>query len=331
MDCESSYYAPVLISVYNRLYTLKKCVAALKKNREALFTDLFIVSDAAGRIVDTERVCFIREFINSITGFKSVTLIARATNLGANRSIGEAVSDLLDRYGKLIFMEDDILPSRYFLEYMNKGLICYEKEPKVFAICGYKHKFSLTSKYRNDIFVLPRYSPWGIGIWRDKYRTADLEQRNRIGELKSKYCSLYEFYLKNDPSFINILQSDSIGNIKAPDVRIEYHLMKTGMVCIYPSKTMTNVMVSGSDAMHSGIKWIAEEQLSRGCPNDFGKINLVPNNAIYTNFLKAKYPGRVRRFICSLKSNGFVWTIVYFIRRAIGLDCMANGNAGYKE
>ena len=57
-----SEYAPVLVSVYHRLYTLKRCIDALRNNVEASQTDLFIVSDGAARKKDEDRVSDIRKY-----------------------------------------------------------------------------------------------------------------------------------------------------------------------------------------------------------------------------------------------------------------------------
>lgn len=309
--------APVLVSVYHRLYTLKRCVGALQSNAEACETDLFIVSDGAARKADEVRVSDVRKYVGEISGFKSVTLMARPKNLGANRSVTGAVEDLLRKFGRLIFMEDDILPSRFYLEYMNRGLDTYADDRKIFAICGYKSRFRLPSYYRKDLFVLQRYSPWGIGLWAEKYFTADLSESDRYTRLHDEKPEVFSFYQKNDPLFLHILKGDSTGRLKAGDVRIENHLLYSGQVCVYPRQTMTNVMETYDDAMHSGFRWCLEEKLMDACPTDFGKIKLDVDKEIYRRFLAAKYPGLLRRFAFALRQRGVWFVLRYYTHRLI--------------
>ena len=321
-------HAPILVSVYHRLYTLRRCIEALQDNPEAIETDLFIVSDAAARMQDEARVADVRKYVNEITGFKSVTLIARTENWGASRSVTDAITKLLKRFGRLIFMEDDILPSRCYLEYMNKGLDTYADDQKIFAICGYKSRFRLPSYYRKDLFVLPRYSPWGIGLWSEKYFAADLGESDRYTRLHNEKQEVFTFCQKNDPLFLHILKGDSTGKLKAADVRIENHLLYSGQVCVYPRQTMTNVMDTYDDAMHSGFRWCPDEKLMNGVPSDFGKIKLDVDKEIYHRFLAAKYPGLLRRFVFALRQRGIWFVLRYYTHRLLRGKSSAHSSVG---
>ena len=312
-----SEYAPVLVSVYHRLYTLKRCIEALRNNVEAVQTDLFIVSDGAARKTDEDRVSNVRKYVDEISGFKSVTLIARPENWGANRSVMGAIEDLLRKFGRLIFMEDDILPSIHYLEYMNRGLDFYDENPQVFAICGYKSCFKLPKKYKYDLFALNRYSPWGVGFWADKYFSVDHGSRNRYDELKVNKPELFEFYQTNDPSFLGILKADSEGRIKAADVRIETDLIYSGQVCIYPRNTMTYVQDTTGDSMHGGGMWMWENIRPDFRPKDFGNIPLEVDGEIYRRFLRSKYPSLWMRFVFALKHRGIGFVVQYYSRRVL--------------
>lgn len=307
--------APVLISVYHRQYTLRRCIDALLTNEEAAETDLFVVSDAASRAEDVDRISSIRKYVKHLRGFKSVTLIAREVNLGSNKSIRTAIDELLNKYGRIVFMEDDILPSKYYLGYMNNALDFYADNDKIFAVCGYKSNFAIPRSAKGEVFVLPRYSPWGVGLWANKRISGKCAELNRYDELKSAEPVLFKFLEENDPSFLSILKGDSEGKLKAGDVRVEYHLMRTGRCCLYPRTTMTNVMSSGDDALHCGMKWIPDEPLATHRIEDVGLYDPRYTEEIYRRFLLAKYPGVFRRFWGSLRCNGFRRTFAYYFSR----------------
>jgi len=73
--------APIALFVYNRPEHTKKTIEALQKNDLANESNLYIFSDAAKHQEATVQVQAVREYIASINGFKSVTIINRNCNL----------------------------------------------------------------------------------------------------------------------------------------------------------------------------------------------------------------------------------------------------------
>jgi hypothetical protein len=51
----------------------------------------------------------VRKYIHSISGFKSVTIIEREKNWGLAPSIIDGVTNIVNKYGKIIVLEDDIV------------------------------------------------------------------------------------------------------------------------------------------------------------------------------------------------------------------------------
>lgn len=159
--------APVVLFTYNRLEHTKKTVEALQQNVLAAETKLFIYSDAPKNEAAQESVAAVREYLHGITGFKRVEIIERQENWGLARNIIDGVTKIVNEYGKIIVLEDDILTSRYFLQFMNDALRIYEKESKVMAISGYcwaKDKADLS-----ETFFLRWFSCWGWATWKDAW------------------------------------------------------------------------------------------------------------------------------------------------------------------
>lgn len=46
---------------------------------------------------------------------------------------------IVNKYGKVIVLEDDLVTNRYFLLFMNDGLDRYQNEQKVTGITGFSH------------------------------------------------------------------------------------------------------------------------------------------------------------------------------------------------
>ena len=112
MEC-----APIIISVYDRLDHLKKCIKSLQQNELARYSDLFVISDAAYKQEHVSQINEVRTYIKSISGFKRVYPVFREVNLGGHKSVLTAFHDVLQIYDSFISLEDDIVVSSDFLQH----------------------------------------------------------------------------------------------------------------------------------------------------------------------------------------------------------------------
>ena len=116
-------YAPVVLFVYNRTDHTRRTVEALKKNILASQSDLYVFSDAPKKIEAAVAAQEVREFFKSISGFRSVHIVERDKNWGLANSIIDGVTYLCKEYGRAIVLEDDLITSPFFLNYMNARLV----------------------------------------------------------------------------------------------------------------------------------------------------------------------------------------------------------------
>lgn len=163
--------APIVLFVYNRPAHTQKVVEALQKNKEAKHSDLFIFSDAPKNENANEKVSQVRSYIKTITGFKAITIKEQAQNQGLAKSIVNGVTEVVNRFGKIIVLEDDIETSPYFLKFMNKTLQFYETEKRIWSITG----FSYPIKHAElpEAFCYFAISAWGWGTWEDRWKHFD--------------------------------------------------------------------------------------------------------------------------------------------------------------
>lgn len=156
-------YAPVVLFVYKRLTQTQATVEALKKNILAQDTDLYIFSDGPKSTADKEAIISLRQYLKSITGFKSITIRESDKNNGLATAIVSGVSEIVNRYGRVIVLEDDIMTSAYFLQFMNDALDTYENDEAVKSISGYMypHQTKLPDTF---FFNVPLC--WGWATWK---------------------------------------------------------------------------------------------------------------------------------------------------------------------
>jgi hypothetical protein len=165
--------APIALFVYNRPGHTQRTVESLRANELAQQSDLFVFADGAKNESAAPAVLQVREFIHTIDGFKSVTIIQRERNLGLSKSVISGVTQLCNEYGRAITVEDDVLTAPDFLTFVNQGLRRYKDEPEVFSIGAFNLPIVTPETYSYDAFCSYRFMCWGWGTWKDRWDTAD--------------------------------------------------------------------------------------------------------------------------------------------------------------
>lgn len=172
--------APIIVFAFNRPGALKGTISSLLANDEAVESPLFVFVDGPreNKAGDRDKVDEVRCYVKSVTGFKSVEFYFSEENKGLGCSIIAGVSDVINRYGRAIVLEDDLVLSRNFLSFMNQGLDLYADKKDVFSICGYSNKVKVPSDYHYDAYFCTRSSSWGWATWADRWNSVDWELKD---------------------------------------------------------------------------------------------------------------------------------------------------------
>ena len=112
--------SPIVLFVYNRPWHTQQTIEALQKNTLASDSELFIYSDGEKNIKDRDKVEEVKKYIKTIHGFKRLIIIERKENFGLADSIINGVAEIVNQYGRIIVLEDDLVTTPYFLKYMNR-------------------------------------------------------------------------------------------------------------------------------------------------------------------------------------------------------------------
>ena len=175
--------APIALIVYNRLTNTKETVNALSKNMLAKESDLTIFSDGPKADKDIEKVNEVRNYLKTITGFKSITIIESAVNKGLAASIISGVTEIVNKYTRIIVLEDDLVTSPYFLTYMNDALEMYENEEKVASIHGFIYP---VKKELPETFFIKGADCWGWATWKRAWDLFESDGLKLLNELKNR-------------------------------------------------------------------------------------------------------------------------------------------------
>ena len=180
---KESAYAPVLLFVYNRPAHVRRTVEALRANLLAAESDLYVYSDAAKDESSLEAVREVRAYVRHIDGFRSVTVVERPQNWGLARNIIDGVTTHVNRAGRVIVLEDDLITAPYFLTFMNDALEAYKDEPRMGHIqaCDFTQDPSLP-----DTFLIRWTGSWGWGTWARAWKHFNPDGRALLDELLAR-------------------------------------------------------------------------------------------------------------------------------------------------
>ena len=194
--------SPILLFTYNRLNHTRRCIEALQKNTLSAESDLYIYSDAAKEVSQQQAVNEVRQYLHTLQGFKSITLIERKENWGLARNIIDGVTTQVNRYGKVIVLEDDLIVAPYFLQFMNDALETYKDEPKVGHIqaCDFTQDTSLP-----DTFLIKWTGSWGWATWERAWKHFNPNGKALLEELEQRKLT-YTFDFNGKYGFTHMLR-----------------------------------------------------------------------------------------------------------------------------
>jgi hypothetical protein len=248
---DGKIHAPVVMIGYNREWAIKKSLTNLSQCKGVEKRDVFVYIDAPYRIEDARSVS---EMIDAAQEFKNkipkLRIISRSVNYGVPGNLVEAITEIVNKYGRIIFFEDDVLVSRTFLEYMDEGLEKFESDPKIWSINGYcDHMLYIPWFYSGDVFLSPRVNAWGFGTWKDRWNAVDfsLEEWKKTNKNKSE---IKKIEARLGWRFSKCLNDLLEGKDRTWDYQCTYHMYKNDLFAITPRKSLTKNIGLGVDSVH---------------------------------------------------------------------------------
>ncbi len=282
--------APVLIITLNRDKHFRKCVKSLSECLDANATDLYIALDYPLIESHWEGYNQIKSFIDTITGFKSVTVIKREVNFGIQKNYIEGLNFVFEKHDRLIFSEDDNLFSVDFLNFMNKCLDKFESRDDIFSVNGYNYPINIPIEYSENVYLWIGNSAWGQGFWRKKFK--EIEWSNEL------FQSEIKFFLKD---YTNVLKFNRIANTYIPalihmqninkvhgDIYICLYQFLNNMTSVFPVESrVRNIGNDGSGENCSALEddIYSTQSIFTGC-SDYNISNVIYSNIKIDNILK---------------------------------------------
>lgn len=240
--------APIALFVYNRLKHTQQTVTSLQKNSLAAESDLIIFPDAEKSGAHAAAVQVVRDYIHTIQGFKSVSIVMREKNFGLARSIVDGVTSVVNAYGEVIVIEDDLITSSFFLQFMNDGLRLYGKNENVASIHGYVYPIDGLP----ETFFMRGSDCWGWATWRDRWAMFEPDGEALLSELKHRNLTKY-FDLNGAYPFTQMLSDQISGKNNSWAIRWHASVFLKNKFTLYPGKSLVLNIGNDGSGEHCGV------------------------------------------------------------------------------
>ena len=251
--------APIVLFVYNRPWHMRQTIEALQKNELAEASGLFIFSDGPKSGDDKEKVLEVREYIKTISGFKRVNLVEREQHLGLANSIINGVTEIINKYGRIIVLEDDMVSSPYFLKFMNEALEFYKDEEKVISIHGYIYPVNAQLP---ETFFLRGADCWGWATWKRGWDLFEPNGRKLLHEIWKRKLQK-RFDINGAYPYTKMLEKQIRGKNDSWAIKWYASAFLKNKLTLYPGRTLVfNIGLDGS-GMHCRVTNIYDTKVSK--------------------------------------------------------------------
>ncbi len=246
--------APIVLFVYNRPWHTKQTLEALANNKLAYQSRLYIYADGPKKYAvseEIEKTKEVEDLINNGKWCKEQIVIKRTKNWGLAENIVDGVTTIVNRYGKVIVLEDDIIATPGFLTYMNEALEIYKNEPEVMHVSGYLPNISSNVP---DTFFYNQTSCWGWGTWKSSWENLNLDAGDLLDKIISS-GSKFHFDLDGSYPFSQHLWFNQIGKMSTWAVKWHASVYLKNGFCLHPGKSLTvNIGNDGSGTNSGNVK-----------------------------------------------------------------------------
>lgn len=304
--------APLALFVYNRPSHTRQTLEAISSNLLADQTSLYVFIDGPKKDADTqtiERIDETKDIVRSRSWCKELIVVERDTNLGLATSIIEGVTALVNQFGSVIVLEDDLVTSRYFLSFMNQALQTYQFEESVACISGYIYP---VEDKLPDAFFLKGADCWGWATWKrawDHFEKDGVILAQQINDRKLEI----EFDFDNSFPYYQMLIDQIANKNNSWAIRWYASAFLKEHLCLYPGISyVKNIGLDGSGTHSgSGLGFLNAENFDENCVSLHNSLLIREDKAakaVLAKYFRNKF---------AKQKTGFIQQIQQIVRKGL--------------
>jgi hypothetical protein len=162
---------PIIFCVYNRPDLTKITFNFIKSIKPKI---LFLISDGPKNLIDLKKIKEVRSIISSVNWDCKIYKKFRKENFGCKKSFEDGVGWLFSKYDRMIYIEDDTLPSIDFIRFAKDNLERHENNVNISVISA-QFEFSRYIKKNNSYVLSPLLRLQPFATWK---RVWDLYEKD---------------------------------------------------------------------------------------------------------------------------------------------------------
>lgn len=235
---------PIVLIAFNRPDHLRRTLESLERNNGSARSRLFVFLDGPRDEKDVAAVKAVRKVVEERRWCGSVEIIAREKNLGCARSTIDGVTTICRDADRVIALDDDLVLSPWFLEFIEAALDRYAETEKVMHISGYM--YPVESQQPQRALCLPILSPWGWGTWWRAWQHFDAEATGFKALLKDANLRR-KFDLDGCIRHFQLMESYFAGHIDSWAMRWYLTIFMREALAVFPGQSLVkNIGFDGS-------------------------------------------------------------------------------------
>lgn len=240
---------PVALFTYSRPQHTELALDALSHCTRLDACCIYIYCDGPKTPEQATVVAESRRVVHRWASSLKATVVEREHNLGLARSIVTGVTDLCQQYGRVIVLEDDLVVSPDFLEYMLQALDLYKDATNVYQISGYM--FPVKHPDKPDAFFLPLTTTWGWATWDRAWKIFDWEPQNALRLLENEQMRK-KFDLDGSYPYTEMLKQRLAGENSSWGILWWWAVFNAQGLVLHPRRSLVWVGGFDSSGTHCG-------------------------------------------------------------------------------
>ncbi len=256
--------APIIVFNYNRPDHSQQVWDALASNEFAKDSELYLYCD--GPKVDASEEMKQRIFslhnqakhyaenVLKDGKFKEIHVICSEVNKGLRTSIISGVTEVINKHGRAIVLEDDLVTSPYFINYMNRALDKYENYKGVFSISAqsYINPKDFPADYHYDVYACQTHLPTGWATWADRWNIVDWDIDKKMSLLLQNETFMRNAFMRGGQDLYYRSLKDRLNGLDVWSICFSLEHFKNHAVSILPVISYIHNIGFDGSGMNSG-------------------------------------------------------------------------------
>ena len=265
--------APIVMTVYSRPWHTEQTLRSLQANDLADQSVLYIYCDGPKHLAtpaELAKIDEVRCLVKSEKWCKEVHVIESPHNLGLVNSFIKAVTEAVNRHGRVIVLEDDQQTSKGFLKFLNEALELYKNDEKVMHVSAYMYPAKFTCS--DTTFFLSIQSCPGWATWKRAWAHYNHDAADHLKYFSQSKRLMRKFDIDGHAYYFSQLRKNAGPVLYSFAVRWYASCIRAGGLSLFPARSLVQNIGLDGTGLHCG----EAAKMYRVEPVDYLPIKRVP-------------------------------------------------------